>query len=109
MAIDPDYHEKVLFFFADFFVHVQYNEYKLVKKQNLCIWRDPQAIVEAPSNSPKIAIGFALWAEENIVPCKFNHVSGQWKMFQSIANNIFVPEQEDIDSNDLWFQQYDAA
>lgn len=111
MATDPDFHKKILF--SDE-AHFWLNGY--VNKQNCRIWSDdnPQAIEETPLHPQKVTVWCALWAEGIIGPYFFkneagNNVTVNGERYRAMINDFFVPELEDVDVDDLWFQQDGAT
>ena len=87
-----------------------------VNKKNSRIWSDynPQPIVETPLNTQKVTVWCALWAEGIIGPYFFKNEAGHnvtvnGACYRGTINDFFVPEFEDVDVDDLWFQQDGAT
>lgn len=111
IAIDPQFHLKILF--SDE-AHFWLNGY--VNKQNCRIWSDdnPQAIVETPLHPEKVTVWCALWAGGIIGPYVFKNDAGQnvtvnGERYRDMITNFFVPQLQGINVADMWFQQDGAT
>ncbi|GFU44753.1 DUF4817 domain-containing protein [Trichonephila clavipes] len=107
IAIVPDFHKRILF--SDE-AHFWLNGY--VNKQNCRIWSEanPQVYVETPLHPEKLTIWCALWAGGIIGPYFFKNdeghnvtVNGDW--YRAMITNFFIPELNNHDVQELWFQQ----
>ncbi|GFW25051.1 uncharacterized protein TNCV_3155541 [Trichonephila clavipes] len=86
IAVVPDFHKRILF--SDE-AHFWLNGY--VNKQNCHIWSEanPQVYVETPLHPGKLTVWCALWA--------------------ALITNFFIPELNNHDVQELWFQQDGAT
>ncbi|GFX67204.1 putative DD41D transposase [Trichonephila clavipes] len=107
IAVDPDFHKRILFSDeANFWL----NGY--VNKQNCHIWSEanPQVYVETPLHPEKLAACCALWAGGIIGPYFFkndeeHNVTVNGDRYRAMINNCFIPELNNHDVQELWFQQ----
>ncbi|GFU77977.1 putative DD41D transposase [Trichonephila clavipes] len=111
IAVVPDFHKRILF--SDE-AHFWLNGY--VNKQNYRIWSEanPQVYVERPLYSKKLTVLCALWAGEIIGPYFFKNDEGRnvtdnGDRYRSILTNFFIPELNNHDVQELWFQQEGAT
>ncbi|GFU49823.1 transposase [Trichonephila clavipes] len=111
IAVVPDSHKRILF--SDE-AHFWLNGY--VNKQNWCIWSEanPQVYVETPLHPEKLTVWCALWAGGIIGPYFFKNdeghnvtVNGVW--YRAMISNFFIPELNNHDVQELWFQQDGAT
>ncbi|GFW82280.1 uncharacterized protein TNCV_3817611 [Trichonephila clavipes] len=86
-----------------------------VNKQNCRIWSEanPQGYVETPLHPEKQTVGCALWAGGIIGPYFFKNDKGHsvtvnGDRYRAMITNFFIPELNDHDVQELWFQ-YDGA
>ncbi|GFX88059.1 putative DD41D transposase [Trichonephila clavipes] len=107
----PDFHKRILF--SDE-AHFWLNGY--VNKQNCRIWSEsnPQVYVETPLHPEKLMVWCALWAGGIIGPYFFKNdeghnvtVNGNW--YRAMITNFFIPELNNHDVQELWFQQDGAT
>ncbi|GFS93848.1 uncharacterized protein TNCV_5053161 [Trichonephila clavipes] len=84
IAVVPDFHKRILYSDG---AHFWLNGY--VNKQNYRIWSEanPQVYVETPLHPEKLTVWCALWA----------------------VTNFFIPELNNHDVQELWFQQDGAT
>ncbi|GFW54145.1 DDE_3 domain-containing protein [Trichonephila clavipes] len=111
IAVVPDFHKRILFSDeAPFWL----NGY--VNKQNCRIWSEanPQVYVETPLHPEKLTVWCALWAGGIIGPYFFKNdeghnvtVNGDW--YRAMNTNFFIPELNNHDVQELWFQQDGAT
>ncbi|GFV46028.1 uncharacterized protein TNCV_2200381 [Trichonephila clavipes] len=87
-----------------------------VNKQNCGIWSEanPQVYVETPLHPEKLTVWCALWAGGIIGPYFFKNdeghnvtVNGDW--YRAMITNFFIPELNNHDVEELWFQQDGAT
>ncbi|GFX81119.1 putative transposase [Trichonephila clavipes] len=86
-----------------------------VNKQNCRIWREanPQVYVGTPLHSDKLTVWCALWAGGIIGPYFKNdeghNVTVNGDQYRAMITNFFIPELNNHDLQELWFQQDGAA
>ncbi|GFT38573.1 putative DD41D transposase [Trichonephila clavipes] len=107
----PDFHKRN--FFSDE-AHFWLNGY--VNKQNCRIWSEtnPQVYVEAPLHPEKLTVWCALWAGAIIGPYFFkndesHNVTVNGVRYRAMITNLFIPELNNPDVQELWFQQDGAT
>ncbi|GFU25060.1 putative transposable element [Trichonephila clavipes] len=107
IAVVPDFHKRILF--SDE-AHFWLNGY--VNKQNCRIWSEanPQVYVETPLHPKKLTVWCALWAGGIIGPYFFKNDEGHnvtvnGDRYRDMINNFFIPELNNHDVQELWFQQ----
>ncbi|GFX66853.1 transposable element Tc3 transposase [Trichonephila clavipes] len=83
-----------------------------VNKQNCCIWSEanPQVYVETPLHPEKLTVWCALWAGGIIGPYFFKNDEGHnvtvnGDRYRAMITNFFIPELNNHDVQELWFQQ----
>ncbi|GFX45676.1 SCAN domain-containing protein 3 [Trichonephila clavipes] len=91
-------------------VHFWLNGY--VKKQNCRIWSEanPQVYVETPLHPEELTVLCALWAGGIIGPYFFKNDEGHnvtvnGDRYRAMITNFFIPELNNHDVQELWFQQ----
>ncbi|GFU51118.1 transposase [Trichonephila clavipes] len=106
-----DFHKRILF--SDE-AHFWLNGY--VNKQNCRIWSEanPQVHVETPLHPEKLTVWCALWAGGIIGPyfCKNDeghNVTVNGDRYRDMITNFFIPELNNHDVQELWFQQDGAT
>ncbi|GFW27181.1 transposable element Tcb2 transposase [Trichonephila clavipes] len=111
IAVVPDFHKRILF--SDE-AHFWLNGY--VNKQNCRIWSEanPQVYVETPLHPEKLTVWCALWAGGIIGPYFFKNDEGHnvtvdGDRYRAMITNFFIPELNNHDVQELWFQQDGAA
>ncbi|GFX76416.1 putative DD41D transposase [Trichonephila clavipes] len=111
IAVVPDFHKRILF--SDE-VHFWLNGY--VNKQNCRIWNEanPQVYVETPLHPEKLTVWCALWAGGIIGPYFFKNDEGHnvtvnGDRYRAMITNFFIPELNNHDVQELWFQQDGAT
>ncbi|GFV46746.1 transposase [Trichonephila clavipes] len=111
IAVAPDFHKRILF--SDE-AHIWLNGY--VNKQNCRIWSEanPQVYVETPLHPEKLTVWCALWAGEIIGPYFFKNDEGHnvtvnGDRYRAMITNFFIPELNNHDVQELWFQQDGAT
>ncbi|GFW86175.1 DUF4817 domain-containing protein [Trichonephila clavipes] len=111
IAIVPDFHKRILF--SDE-AHFWLNGY--VNKQNCRIWSEanPQVYVETPLNPEKLTVWCTLWAGGIIGPYFFKNDEGHNvtvndDRYRAMFTNFFIPELNNHDVQELWFQQDGAT
>ncbi|GFW49721.1 uncharacterized protein TNCV_358241 [Trichonephila clavipes] len=111
IAVVPDFHKRILFSNE---AHFWLNGY--VNKQNCRIWSEanPQVYVETLLHPEKLTVWCALWDGGIIDPYFFKNdeghnvtVNGVW--YRAMITNIFIPELNNHDVQELWFQQDGAT
>ncbi|GFY18467.1 RNase H domain-containing protein [Trichonephila clavipes] len=87
-----------------------------VNKQNCRIWSEanPQVYVEAPLHPEKLTVWCALWAGGIIGPYFFKNDEGHnvtvnGDRYRAMITNFFIPELNNHDVQELWFQQDGAT
>ncbi|GFX46748.1 transposable element Tc3 transposase [Trichonephila clavipes] len=111
IAVVPDFHKRILFSDeATFWL----NGY--VNKQNCRIWSEanPQVYVETPLHPEKLTVWCALWADGIIGPYFFKNDEGHnvtvnGDRYRAMITNFFIPELNNHDIQELWFQQHGAT
>ncbi|GFX19224.1 uncharacterized protein TNCV_3013681 [Trichonephila clavipes] len=110
IAVVPDFHKRILF--SDE-AHFWLNGY--VNKQNCRIWSEanPQVYVETPLHPEKLIVWCALWAGGIIGPYFKNdeghNVTVNGDRYRAMITNFFIPELNNHDVQELWFQQDGAT
>ncbi|GFU66962.1 retrovirus-related Pol polyprotein from transposon 17.6 [Trichonephila clavipes] len=111
IAVVPDFHKRILF--SDE-AHFRLNGY--VNKQNCCIWNEAnlQVYVETPLHPEKLTVWCALWAGGIIGPYFFKHDEGHnvrvnGDRYRAMITSFFIPELNNHDVQELWFQQDGAT
>ncbi|GFW72216.1 putative DD41D transposase [Trichonephila clavipes] len=106
-----DFHKRILF--SDE-AHFWLNSY--VNKQNCRIWSEanPQVYVETPLHPEKLTVWCALWAGGIIGPYFFKNDEGHnvtvnGDRYRALIINFFIPELNNHDVQELWFQQDGAT
>ncbi|GFX33106.1 transposable element Tc3 transposase [Trichonephila clavipes] len=87
-----------------------------VNKQNCRIWSEanPQVYVETPLHPEKLTVWCALWADGIIGPYFFKNDEGHnvtinGDQYRAMITNFFIPELNNHDVQELWFQQDGAT
>ncbi|GFW27635.1 transposable element Tc3 transposase [Trichonephila clavipes] len=87
-----------------------------VNKQNCRIWSEanPQVYVETPLHPEKLTVWCALWAGGIIGPYFFKNDEGHnvtvnGDRYRAMITNFFIPELNNPDVQEVWFQQDGAA
>ncbi|GFV65862.1 uncharacterized protein TNCV_1828321 [Trichonephila clavipes] len=111
IAVVPDFHKRILF--SDE-AHFWLNGY--VNKQNCHIWSEanPQVYVETPLHPEKLTVWCALWVGGIIGPYFFKNNEGHnvtvnGDRYRAMITNFFIPELNNHDVQELWFQQDGVA
>ncbi|GFU87872.1 transposable element Tc3 transposase [Trichonephila clavipes] len=111
MAVVPDFHKRILF--SDE-AHFWLNGY--VRKQNCHIWSEvnPQVYVETPLHPEKLTVWCALWAGVIIGSYFFKNDEGHnvtvnGDRYRAMIPDFFIPELNNHDVQELWFQQDGAT
>ncbi|GFU69662.1 putative transposase [Trichonephila clavipes] len=111
IAVVPDFHKRI--WFSDE-VHFWLNGY--VNKQNYRIWSEanPKVYVETPLHPEKLTVWCALWAGGIIGPYFFKNYEGHnvtvnGDRYRAMITNFFIPELNNHDVQELWFQQDGAT
>ncbi|GFV98619.1 transposable element Tc3 transposase [Trichonephila clavipes] len=111
IAVVPNFHERILF--SDE-AHFWLNGY--VNKQNCRIWSEanPQVYVKTPLHPEKLTVWCALWASGIIGPYFFkkdegHNVTVNGDRYRAMITNFFIPELNNHDVQELWFQQDGAT
>ncbi|GFX95860.1 transposable element Tc3 transposase [Trichonephila clavipes] len=110
IAVIPDFHKRILLSEE---AHFWLNGY--VNKQNCRIWSEanPQVYVETPLHPEKLTV-CALWAGGIIGPYFFKNDEGHnitvnGDRYRAMITNFFIPELNNHDIQELWFQQDGAT
>ncbi|GFU69659.1 transposable element Tc3 transposase [Trichonephila clavipes] len=111
IAVVPDFHKRILF--SDE-AHFWLNSY--VNKQNCRIWSEanPQVYVETPLHPEKLTFWCALGAGGIIGPYFFkkdegHNVTVNGDRYRAMITKFFIPEMNNHDVQELWFQQDGAT
>ncbi|GFW87885.1 uncharacterized protein TNCV_1359891 [Trichonephila clavipes] len=111
IAVVPNFHERILF--SDE-AHFWLNDY--VNKQNCRIWSEanPQVYVKTPLHPEKLTVWCALWAGGITGPYFFKNDEGHnvtvnGDRYRAMITNFFIPELNNQDVQELWFQQDGAT
>ncbi|GFX82202.1 putative DD41D transposase [Trichonephila clavipes] len=111
IAVVPDFNKRILF--SDE-AHFWLNGY--VNKQNCRIWSEanPQVYVETPLHPEKLTVWCALWAGRIIGPYFFKNDEGHnvtvnGDRYRAMITNFLIPELNNHDVQELWFQQDGTA
>ncbi|GFT64042.1 uncharacterized protein TNCV_2314801 [Trichonephila clavipes] len=111
IAAVPDFHKRIL---CSDEAHFWLNGY--VNKQNCRIWSEanPQVYVETPLHPEKLTVWCALWAGGIIGPYFFKNDEGHnvtvnGDRYRAMITNFFIPELNNHDVQELWFQQDGAT
>ncbi|GFW04968.1 uncharacterized protein TNCV_4882031 [Trichonephila clavipes] len=87
-----------------------------VNKQNCRIWSEanPQVYVETPLHQEKLTVWSALWAGGIIGPYLFKNDEGHnvtvnGDRYRAMITTFFIPELNNHDVQELWFQQDGAT
>ncbi|GFW63190.1 transposable element Tc3 transposase [Trichonephila clavipes] len=111
IAVVPDFHKRILFSDEAYF---SFNGY--VNKQNCRIWSkaNPQVYVETPLHPEKLTVWCALWAGGIIGPYFFKNdechdVTVNGDRYRAMITKSFIPELNNHDVQELWFQQDGAT
>ncbi|GFW15595.1 putative DD41D transposase [Trichonephila clavipes] len=111
IAVVPDFHKRILF--SDE-AHFWLNGY--VNKQNCRIWSEanPQVYVETPLHPEKLTVWCALWAGGIFGPYFFkkdegHNVTVNGYRYRATITNFVIPELNNHDVQELWFQQDGAT
>ncbi|GFS90304.1 putative DD41D transposase [Trichonephila clavipes] len=107
ITVVPDFHKRILF--SDE-AHFWLNGY--VIKQNCRIWSEdnPQVYAETLLHLEKLTFWCALWAGGIIGPYFFKNDEGHnvtvnGDRYRAMITNFFIPELNNHDVQELWFQQ----
>ncbi|GFV56422.1 truncated putative DD41D transposase [Trichonephila clavipes] len=111
IAVVPDFQKRILF--SDE-AHFWLNGY--VNKQNCRIWSEAnsQVYVETTLHPEKLTVWGALWAGGIIGPYFFKNDEGHnvtvnGDRYRAMITNFFIPELNNHDVQELWFQQDGAT
>ncbi|GFV78340.1 putative DD41D transposase [Trichonephila clavipes] len=111
IAVVPDFHKRILF--SDE-AHFWLNGY--VNKQNLWIRCDTKCTVyvQTPLHPEKLTVWCALWAGGIIGPYFFKNDEGHnvtvhGDRYRAMITNFFIPELDNHDVQERWFQQDGAT
>ncbi|GFW50114.1 uncharacterized protein TNCV_4695321 [Trichonephila clavipes] len=107
IVVVPDFHKRILF--SDE-AHFWLNGY--VNKQNCRIWSEanPQVYVETPLHPEKLTVWCALWAGGILLQNDEGHnVTVNGDRYRAMITNFFIPELNNHDVQELWFQQDGAT
>ncbi|GFS55888.1 putative transposable element [Trichonephila clavipes] len=107
IAVVPDLHKRILY--SDE-AHFWLNGY--VNKKNCRIWSEanPQVSVETPLHPEKLTVWCALWAGGILLQNDEGHnVTVNGDRYIAMITNFFIPELNNHDVQELWFQQDGAT
>ncbi|GFW72235.1 neuroligin-1 [Trichonephila clavipes] len=102
IAVVPDFHKRILF--SDE-AHFWLNGY--VNKQNCRIWSEAnlQVYVETPLHPEKLTVWCALFFKND----EGHNVTVNGDRYRAMITNFFIPELNNHDVQELWFQQDGAT
>lgn len=108
---NPEFHRKIIF--SDE-AHFWLNGF--VNKQNMRYWTatNPHVLSETPLYPQKITVWCGFHAGGVIGPYFFvddhdRHVTVNGERYRGMLENYFWPQLDDLDLDDMWFQQDDAT
>ncbi|GFU58263.1 DUF4817 domain-containing protein [Trichonephila clavipes] len=108
IVVVPDFHKQILF--SDDWLT------GYVNKQNCRIWSEanPQEYVEKPLHPEKLTVWCALWTGGITGPYFFksdegHNVTVNGDRYRAMIINFFIPELNNHDVQELWFQQDGAT
>ncbi|GFU18770.1 transposase [Trichonephila clavipes] len=108
IAVVPDFHKRILF--SDE-AHLWLNGY--VNKQNCRIWSEanPQVYVETPLHPEKLTVWCALWTGGILLQKndEGHNVTVNGDRYRAMITNFFIPELNNHDVQEQWFQQDGAT
>ncbi|GFT58103.1 transposable element Tcb2 transposase [Trichonephila clavipes] len=106
IAVVPDFHKRILF--SDE-AHFWSNGY--VNKQNCRIWSEasPQVYVETPLHPEKLFGALYGVVESFFKNDEGHNVTVNGDRYRAIITNFFIPELNNHDVQELWFQQDGAT
>ncbi|GFW68807.1 uncharacterized protein TNCV_3640211 [Trichonephila clavipes] len=106
IAVVPDFHKRILF--SDE-AHFWLNGY--VNKQNCRIWSEanPQVYVETPLHPEKLFAELYGLVESFFKNDEGHNVTVNGDRYRAMITNLFIPELNNHDVQELWFQQDGAT
>ncbi|GFX15595.1 uncharacterized protein TNCV_2130831 [Trichonephila clavipes] len=106
IAVLPDFHKRILF--SDE-AHFWLNGY--VNKQNCRIWSEanPQVYVETPLHPEKLTGALYGLVESFFKNDEGHNVTVNGDRYRAMITNFFIPELNNHDVQELWFQQDGAT
>ncbi|GFW28791.1 uncharacterized protein TNCV_201151 [Trichonephila clavipes] len=106
IAVVPDFHKRI--FFSDE-AHFWLNGY--VNKQNCRIWSEAnsQVYVETPLHPEKLTVWCAYGLVESFKNDEGHNVTVNGDRYRAMITNFFIPELNNHDVQELWFQQDGAT
>ncbi|GFU20422.1 uncharacterized protein TNCV_2521891 [Trichonephila clavipes] len=106
IAVVPDFHKRILF--SDE-AHFWSNGY--VNKQNCRIWSEanPQVYVEAPLHPEKLTGALYGLVESFFKNDEGHNATVNGDRYRAMITNFFIPELNNHDVQELWFQQDGAT
>ncbi|GFX17574.1 putative DD41D transposase [Trichonephila clavipes] len=83
----------------------------LRQKKNCRIWSEanPQVYVETPLHPEKLTVWCALWAGGIIQNDEGHNITVNGDRYRAMITNFFIPELNNHDVQELWFQQDGAT
>lgn len=111
LEADPHFGRKIIF--SDE-AHFWMNGY--VNKQNCRIWSEnnPHEVHQVAMHPQKVTVWCGFWAGGIIGPYFFENEAGaaitvNGERYRSMITNFFWPKLDDMDTDDMWFQQDGAT
>ena len=105
---EPKFHEKIIMSDEAHFFHL----WGYVNKQNCRIWGSEKSkiIIEKPLYPQRVTVWCGFWAGGNIEHKFFENESGatvtvNGLRYRTMINEFLWPESEDMDVDDVYFQQ----
>ncbi|GFT49862.1 DUF4817 domain-containing protein [Trichonephila clavipes] len=108
----PDFHKRILF--NDERTSGRFEWLRHKTKLPHLSEANPQVYVETPLNPEKLTVWSTLWAGGIIGPYFFKHDEGynvtvNGDRYRAMISNFFIPELNNHDVQELWFQQDGAT
>ncbi|EFN76234.1 hypothetical protein EAI_06029, partial [Harpegnathos saltator] len=108
--VDADFLNKIIF--SD---EAHFHLDGLINRQN-CIWdsENPRVIVKKQMHPQRVIVWCEFWAGGIIEPFFFENAAGQaitvnGARYRDMIIQFFVPKLQDMDVNNMWFQQDSAT
>ncbi|GFW68419.1 transposable element Tc3 transposase [Trichonephila clavipes] len=107
IAVVPDFHKRILFSDETYF---WLNGYVNKTKLSHLSEANPQVYVETPLHPERLTVWCALWAGGILLQNDEGHnVTVNGDRYRAMITNFFIPELNNHDVQELWFQQDGAT